>query len=271
MLFWVAFFLVWMLGVWPLKGPGEVELAMWLPAGAFFAYMAITALRLLTRLRDRVAVSAEGVWYLPRKAAPTFIPWGEVARVEAHDIAQRLVLVDARDGIKVGLEYRLNEFSKLRDLVLDHTPPAARCPAAIPATFHRAWLDKGLFLWFAVIFLLVARVAWSQGRPVPTLFFILLAALPAVAIARDPVLVLITQSGIVIKYPGWKRTIPFKVISEVVLPDVRGGYSWAAVVIERDMDKPIRLSRLRGGSIAVYDTLRSAWLSAGGRDAASLG
>lgn len=267
MLFWVALFAFWMLGatVWLGGRPSGVDLATWLFGAAYPAYMAMTALRLSARLRDRVAVSAGGIWYLPRKAAPTFIAWGEVARIKAHDIAQRLVLADARDGTKLVLEYRLNEFSKLRDFVLDHAPPAARCPVAVPAVFRRAWIDKGIFLGVAAIFLLLAGFAWSQGRPVSSLFSILLAGLPVVAIARDPILVVITQDGVVIKYPGWERTVPFKDISGVVLANVRGGYSWAAVIVERDMEKPIRLSRLRGGSIAVHETLRSAWVSAGGR------
>lgn len=276
MLFGVGLFAVWILGaiVWLIDSPSKAQLTLLLLGIVFFAAMTMLALRVSTRLRDRVAVGTDGIWYLPRKAEPTFLPWGDVARVEAHDTAQRLVLVDARDGTEVRLEYQLKGFSKLRDFVLDHVPSAARHPATLPSVFHRTWINKGIFLGFLAILLFVARLAWSQGQPMPALIITILFVVPLfVAIARDPMLVMITPNGVVIKYPGWKQTIPFSAVSRIVLSDVRGnarqrdlGNTWAAVTIERNRGKPIRLFRFREGSIALQEALRSAWISAGGSD-----
>lgn len=256
-----------------LSGPTDREFYVLLPCIPVIASLAMLAQRRATRYRDKVAVGTDGIWCLPRKGEPTFIPWSGVARVEAHDTAQRLVLVDARDGTKISLEYQLNDIGKLRDFVLDHVPPSVRRPATAPTVFHRTWINKGVFLGFLGFSLFLARHVWSQGQPMSALLVIMLFAAPILlAIARDPVLVVIAQNGVVIKYPGWKRTIPFSTIRGVSLKDLRGnGDVWAAVIIERDRGRPLKLLRFREGSTTLHDTLRSAWLSAGGCDASSPG
>lgn len=256
-----------------LSGPTDLALGIMLLGIPVFASLVVLAQRRAARYRDKVAVSAQGIWYLPRKGEPTFIPWSGVARVEAHDTAQRLVLVDARDDTKIGLEYQLSDIGKLRDFVLDHVPPSARRPAAVPNVFHRTWINKGVLLGILGFWLFLTHLVWSQGQPAYALIIVVLFGAPTlVLIARDPTFVVIAQNGIVIKYPGWKRTIPFSIIRGVSLKDLRGnGDVWAAVIIERDRGRPLKLLRSREGSNTLHDALRSAWLSAGGRGAPSPG
>jgi hypothetical protein len=105
----------------------------------------------------------------------------------------------------------------------------------------------------------------DQGQPGLSLFFIGFAGLSLGAITPDPVSVEIMREAVVVEYPGWKRAIPFDAISSIALKDVHNRSNvWAAVVLERRQGKPIRLFRFREGSVALHDTLQSAWQSVGG-------
>ena len=70
-----------------------------------------------------------------------------------------------------------------------------------------------------------------------------------------------------ITYPGWKQNIDFRTISGISLTDIAVGKGnvWAAVIINRQNDKPIKLFRFREGSIALRDALQSAWKAAADR------
>jgi hypothetical protein len=222
------------------------------------SFSALT-LQSFRRLRDSVAANSDGIWYLPRNGEPTFIAWCNVASVKADDTQQRLVLCDATSGRSIRLEYQLANFGQLRELVLCHTAALTNLRANATNVFHRTWINKAVSLFFAAFLLLFAWLS-HQGQRGSSLFFIAFACLPLLAITQDPSRVEITREALVIEYPGGKRTIPFGAITRIALDDVpMHGNVWAAVVIERRQGKPIKLFRFCEGSVALHDTLQSAW------------
>lgn len=82
---------------------------------------------------------------------------------------------------------------------------------------------------------------------------------------RDPTSVQITKRSIDITYLGWKRSVAFPEVIGISLKDVSDdrGNVWAAVILDRRNDKPIKLFRFREGSIALRDALQAAWNAAG--------
>jgi hypothetical protein len=241
--------------------PGHQSLAIKLPVVVGFGSFGALTLRSFGRLRDGVAANSDGIWYLPRKGEPTFVAWCNVVSVKADDTQQRLVLCDATSGRSIRLEYQLANFARLRELVLSHTAAPTHLQASGANVFHRTWINKGIFLSFAVLLLLFAWLS-HQRQPGPSLLFMAFACLPLVGIIFDPVRVRITREAVVVEYPGWKQTIPFDAISGIALDDVTmRGNVWAAVVIERRQGKPIGLFRFREGSVALHDTLQLAWRS----------
>jgi hypothetical protein len=253
----------------PLIDPIHASLAIVLVCVPVFGLFATLGLRSFGRLRDSVAVNSEGIWYLPLKGESTFIAWRDVANVRADDTGQRLVLVDGTGGRSIRLEYQLEDFGRLREFVLRHTAESARRCAPGVNIFHRTRINKVILLGFAVPCLFLARLSFHQGQPRASLFFIGLAGLIVASLTQDPTRAVITRDAVVIKYPGWKRTIPFDVISGIVLADVCDrGNVWAAVIIERWQGRPLKLFRFREGSLALHDALYSAWRSAGGGEKA---
>ena len=247
-----------------LTDAAHVPLAVVLLCVIVLGSFAALCLYNFRKLRESVAINSQGVWSLPTKGEPTFIAWRDVANVRADDTGQRLVLLDGTGGSSIRLKYQLQDFGRLREFVLRHTAESARRCAPGVNVFHRTRINKVILLGFAVPCLFLARLGFHQGQPRASLFFIGLAGLIVASLTQDPTHAVITRDAVVIKYPGWKRVIPFHSISGIVLADQydRNCNVWAAVIIERRQGRPLKLFRFREGSLALHDALYSAWRSA---------
>jgi hypothetical protein len=222
--------------------------------------MSILAYRTGQRCRDSVAVSSTGVWYLPRKDRPTYMPWSEVATVRAEDTWQRLLLLDCTGAKRIRLEYQLQNFGQLRDFVSHHVTPVSETYPSGEATFHRTLINKAILALFSMTTLSLGLISYRQGQS-PTIF-IAGAVCLLLVVMFDPNRVVVGPSSIVIFYPCWKREVRFDDVKSVDLTDIRSrGNVWAAVVIGRRRGKPIRLFRFREGSLALHQAVTSAWAS----------
>jgi len=101
-----------------LVRPGRDSLVVAIGGVVFFGSFATLGLRSYGRLRDRVAVNSQGIWYLPFKGTATYIPWSNVEHVDARDTAQRLVLTGVGTGKNIKLEYQLEDFASYAILFL---------------------------------------------------------------------------------------------------------------------------------------------------------
>jgi hypothetical protein len=231
----------------------------------FLTAFGVLCLRSFNRCYDTVAVNPEGIRYLPRKGENTFIAWNNVASVSARDVMQRLVITDLSGRKTIRLEYQLDNFEQLRDIVLRYTE-AARFRRPFAKVFDRNWANRGLFLGCFAACLLLAYLAVHQGQRGASLGMIGFAAFSLVALTREPASVGISNTAIVIKYLGWQRTISFAAVSNIVIADLHddGGNVHATVIIERPNGKPIKLLGFREGSVALHDALYSAWRAARG-------
>jgi hypothetical protein len=221
------------------------------------------------RLRARIALNETGIWYLPPSGSYTFLAWKDVSRVRADDTGQRLVLTDTSKHREIKIEYQVEHFSTVRDFVLAHSAAQIHECASNLTCFHRTWINKAILAVFGSPFLIASWMSYKQGeRGMPLFVPLCVCIVAGVGIALDPLRVSITSDAVVIAYPGWKRTIPFGSITNIAIEDVRSrGNVWAAVVIERKKNRPIRLFRFREGSLALHDALRTAWTNAGQRQA----
>src|SRR5262249_33766026 len=110
----------------PLIDPGSKSWAIATIAVPEFALFGLLAARAALMSRDRVAVSDDGIWYLPHRGTSTFMRWDEIAKVEVRELTKRLVIADATSHKRINLEYQLDRFDRLRSLVLDRTAARRR-------------------------------------------------------------------------------------------------------------------------------------------------
>jgi hypothetical protein len=211
-----------------------------------------------------VAVNSDGIWYLPRKEGGAFLAWSEVANLtdDENGIHSCLVLTDQTGSTKIKLGYYLEDFDRLRELVIEHTA-ATRCQPPIRA-FHRTWLYKMIFCFGIVFFLCLSELTHSQRGL--SLAFLGFAVLSLVSFVQESTRVEIGPDAFVIIYPGWSRSIPFNNITGITLTNISNGKNvfYATVTVQRMTGKWIRLQKYREGSIALYEGLLSAWKTAGG-------
>jgi hypothetical protein len=217
-------------------------------------------------MRNSAAVSEAGVWYIPRRSAPAFIPWIEVASVRADDTMQRLVLKDVSGTRTIRLEYQLQNFSQLREYVVAHTSAVNQRQAETQKVFHRTWINKIIFSVFGTILAVpLVSILLIDHDPFPAAILSPLIALAVGVVLWDPTRVLIEPTGIVIRSLAWRRTIPYASIQQITLSDTNDrGNVWAVVTILRKKGRPIKLFRFREGSIVLHDALELAWRSATG-------
>ncbi len=266
-----AFFAALLAGaVVVLRGADRVLLLVLLPCGVVIASIAVLSVRSFGMLRDSVAVNGDGIWYLPRRGEPRFLAWNDVARVRADDVQQRLVLMDTTGMRTIRLEYQLENFGQLRTFVLQHTAPATHLDPSAREIFHRTWINKGIL---AAGVLVVLALASLSIRDVGICsLFVAFAVVLMIGIVSDPTRVVLSDDALLIEYPGWHRAIAWKTITGIALGDMnQRGNVWAAVVIERQQRKPIRLFRFSEGSVALHDALVSGWRSGAGTRASSAG
>lgn len=244
-----------------VPGPGPSSSLSFLLAAVcllFFGSLAFYTFRAFQRSRDQVAVNDDGIWYLPHKGRSTFIRWNQVATVKAHEFTGWLVIADIA-GRKIRLEYRLKNFDRLREIVLRHTDSKRRRTPP-PAVFRPLYLKMGFMAFVAIGFFCAAYFSAKQGALVPALGFIAFGVLGVFAFEREPRLLRISNQSITIEYPGWRRIIPYDAITNIDFDNIREYYFLLA--IERRGAKPLSLTMYRGGSVALYDALRAAWLKA---------
>lgn len=230
-------------------------LVLLVPFGSF----SVLSFRSSRRLFDHVAVNANGIWYVPRTEQPIFLAWHDIGTVVADDVQQRLLIVDAAGRTTIRLEYQLDQFPRLREFVLSHTPNRERANSHPITTFHRTWINKLVFVFFSGTLFLLAWAAAGQGQWGASVMFLVFATIVLLLITQDPLRVAVEPQGIAIAYPGWKREIPFSQVTDISLVNESfRGNVFAAVVIRRSQSKPIKLYRFREGSLALYEILNAA-------------
>jgi hypothetical protein len=254
--FFVVFFLgVVGLGVFALatdRNPAK-DWPMLPPVMLFGVCFAVLSWNAIGRARDQIAVDEAGIWRLPPKGEPVFIAWRDVGVVRADDTMQRLIVSGRSRAHIVRLEYQLDDFSTLRDYVIQHTVPATRAKQTSGSVFYRTWINKCILLFFVSLYIVAAVFIFAADRRGFSTFFFGMAALTLVPVVRDPLSLTIKSDRVVINYPGWKREISFSEIDSATLSNISGkGNVWARVVIS------LKHQKFRDGSLALLQALQDA-------------
>ncbi len=215
-----------------------------------------------SRLRYRVAVSNDGIRYMPYAAAPIFLEWSEVASLELREGigAARLVVSDATRLRKMILDYRLDRFQDLLSIVVDR---AANCDPhpPLPSTFHISYLDQSVIVAVFLVCLVLSIYFAEVNQSAYATAFGLFAVLPVGVLAVFPRSLNVSTNSLELRYLGRRRQIGLASVTGVRFGIVRGnrGLLWTVVWIDTIEDNPLKLTGFTEGSLAVYYALRDAW------------
>ncbi|RMD57668.1 hypothetical protein D6833_13720 [Candidatus Parcubacteria bacterium] len=167
----------------------------------FFAIAAfslgIYGLRQLPRLRSWIEIDDSGISYcLPGRARQT-LRWSEVEEVRERLLLQRLELRSGQTTIPI--EYQVEDFDKLREIVLNNTEIIQ--PIVLPLT-----LSKSRFytLWYVSVILGMLALCFYMVRLKQYLLAIGLA-LPAYAVIKEYLVgiksITLTDRAIILHFP----------------------------------------------------------------------
>lgn len=261
------------------REPGVRALAIVLGGGALFAFIGGLSVTHLSRLRDRISVDDNGISYMPRRGPATFIGWNEVGKVEARDSLGRLVVRDVSGSRRINLEYQLEDFDRLREIVLQRTAEQrqARLAAGAEGTAESAPLRttrRAVFYaewrtWAVVASPLAAGVVYGlivfgahrsleagQMR-VLILYFVILAAGEALLVAWLPWRITLSDDAVIVRYPFSHRVVPYRAIVRAELRRLVNseGRRLETVRIELKDGRVVSLRNLKSEGRTVYEVL----------------
>lgn len=216
----------------------------------------------LSRLRYRVAVSKDGIRYMPYGDAPIFLQWSEVASLELREGigAARLVVSDATRLRKMPLDYRPDKFQDLLSIVVDRAVNCDPHPS-LPKTFHASYLDQSVIIAVFLVCIVLSIHFAKVNQSVYATAFGLFAVLPVGILVALPRSLTVSANSLELAYLGRRRQIALASVTGVRFGLVRGnrGSLWTVVWLDTIEDKPLKLTGFTESSLYLYYALRDAW------------
>ncbi len=205
-----------------------------------------------------MADSAGLAWLSPNKPR-VFIGWSEIGRVQAHDYLQRFDVYDATGRKVMHLDYQLEGFEVLRELLLSHTRHL-QSKSLNPSAF----IGSGrLALPLAILFFSAAALFMFHDNA--HVYGLLATALAIASLVQwlfwTIMKVYLHDEWIELQYPARRRLIPYTQITGVdfILQPGQYGSKFAVVVLTTADGKKVKLARFKEGSQAVFTAVEAAW------------
>lgn len=250
-----------------LVGLGQIALLFYvprtwpiaLPVIAFFGWILRFAIDAARRSKDEIQTRREGLEYRPHQALSQLLLWDEISNLKEHPYLQHLVAMDRSGTRKIKLEYQLENFDSLREIILEKAQNRTNS-VQIPFVFHRTRHFLIFFLVGCLFCLAMARLSYTKGGMITTLFFLGFAGFSLLPLFIEPVIIRVLNNRIILQFILWQYSIGFDEISKLNLQNVSGrhGSRIPTVIIERRQGKPFKLNNIREGSIALYEAVLSA-------------
>jgi hypothetical protein len=227
-----------------------------------FTAFAYFTWRILKIMYDIIAVNPSGISCLAKYNESVAMNWGEITSIKAHDVLQHLVLSDATGTKSIKLEYQLMDFEELRELVQKRTFHLNNS-ASQQKVFTRVYYITIIFVFGAVFFAYCAVEGFRSNQNNAGYILLVFSILQAGIALFDTRKVVVEEQAIRICYVFWTKIVPYSKITDIFMKNINDGKNEVAtVIIKRSGSKDIKLSLFRGGSLALYNSIRTAWTKA---------
>ncbi len=206
----------------------------------------------LRHVDDYVVADDSGLTHVVR-GQETHLKWLDVRSVNHK--TTRLRVTDAQ-GRSVMLDYALEGFHRLRDLIVDRTDNLA-LNSSVPREFHR---DSGVRTSFTVALVVALTGAifwmWFEGATASDLLLVVVfLGLMVSTLFPGVRRVTVTAENLIVNYLLKPSEIPYAELSWISLGE-QGG---EGVVVRLRRGQTIRLGHFKEGTIEFYRLLRNVW------------
>lgn len=247
----------------PTPEPQDAPRGMILVAAigvVIFGGLALATYRGLKRLpRSAISLDTEGLWYAHLKRDRALIPWDRVHTVSEGGFTQALKLYD-QDGTRLmRVEYQLNGFEKLRDILYDHV--SEQLPALeFPSTYSK---NRGYHLLYgtalAILILACLTAALLGGSMLGAIILAIVTAMLAFDYLWSAYSLTVHEQHLEIHYPLSTHRLTYTNIDSV---DMTGsfhrGYRQPEIrIIAKSGEPPHKLKRLGIDTNVLYRLLKT--------------
>jgi hypothetical protein len=238
--------------------PGAANLLwLFLP---FAIGMTVLGFYVFKTARGGVATADEGIWWIYPEEPSVFLAWREISEIRERSYLKCLVLSDSTRVRQIRVEYQVDDFNDLRELILSKAT-SRNSGLRQRVVFHQRTSFYLVFGGIGVLFLVVSIASIKGlhfGAAIP-LFF---ACLSFGLLLVTPKSVRIHEDRFVVSSPLRKQTVYYKDIRNIDLRNVEFRNNPAPIVFVESSGKRTELGLMREGSIALYETLRDRWRQA---------
>ena len=234
--------------------PSETLITTLILTFAFCVVSVLTWLTLRAFPFTNVAADDDGIWYMHIGKENGLISWKKIHAIKERSFMQCLDLLDSRGQKLLRVEYQLDGFAVLRNLINEKT-------SISPLEFHRSVFSKGplyhlsflvfVFCFSALGFYFAGEIGALVGYGLMSVQLALLTYFYLVTATG----IKITDNGFVVYYPFMTRSITFSDVEDILIPRNRKPEVW---IISKKSKRPFKLAQLRTGSNVIYKVLRQA-------------
>lgn len=248
-----------------MPAPGEAGtdtgmLMIALIGGGMFGGMALATLRSLQRLPGAaVSLDTEGIWYTTIGRDTGLIPWDELHAVREGTLTLALKLYNASDEKLMRVEYQLQGFDTLRDILYDHVVDPHRTPD-FPSTYTKDRHYHPAYAAIMALLVLFGIVVGTVGKSVLGVFII---AILAIMLAYDYLWsvysITLHEQYLQIRYPLSSHRIKYADIAKLDMTDsFHRGYRHPEIrILAKSGQSPHKLKRLGIDTNELYRLLKA--------------
>lgn len=242
------------------KGSTEGALILSIICTIVFGFFTILIWRTLKKLPCvDIIVDNDGLWYKHKQKKDGLVPWKKIGKIKERLYLQCLDILDS-DGRKlIRIEYQLNNFEVLRnilnDKLSDWLPKSQQSSFSKNVLYH--FFYGACIIGFSWLGLYVGRHSnpWFGYIGMGILVIIILYEYLATAYRLD-----LIDNGLLIVYPTSKKTIAYSDISSIKMADTfqKGARFPEVWVTVKNGSKPYKLKQLGVDANSLFITLKKA-------------
>ena len=220
---------------------------------AGFAFAGIAIVRQFGRAA--VAVDNDGIWSTELGKSQGLIRWTDIGSIKERPTGQRLELLDS-NGVSLNkLEYQLERFEDLREIVFER----ARMPDSeiqCPATFSKSVVYH-VFTVLAIIGFAALSYCVSQTHAILALLGLGVMAMGINDYLKTPVKLTIDRRNVEVGYPHRTQSLGISEVDAIELADhyIHGSRLMEVLISTHTSQRPIRLKQISVQPAELYQLL----------------
>jgi hypothetical protein len=206
-----------------------------------------------------ISIDQEGLWPSINDRGQALVPWSKISRLRERPFLQRIEALDTSGQVVARIEYQLQDFERLRALVLQRAHLRAHEITASGFLQKSRW--HHVFSLSAIV--CFALLGWYVGPTQPLVGYVGMALVVGTIgweYWTTPFRLRVTRDALEIYSPSGRRRVPKQDVATVEIQDQLVNRAKHPAVILRlvGVSKPIKLRALGVQAIELHQALQ-AW------------